>query len=608
MVKTSKKIVIIVLVVLILMALLFLSIRTYYYPRTKKPNILLITTHSLRPGHLSCYGYKRFKTKAIDSMAKDGILFENAYCNTPISIYGYASIVSGKIGSSAVFRKGDNVYLNTSGKFLSEYLEENGYETVALIANPEILPGAGFVKGFNIFQNVGIDLPQAGFPFASRKITKEAINILMKIRRKRKPIFLWADYAIPKYPYIVPSYFLERSDDFAYDRQVVFLDNEISNLMDTFKKLGLDKNTIVILTATNGEALGEHEEPTHGVFLYDSTVKIPLIIKFPEGYFAGNRINKVVSHPDIIPTLLDLLGIEYKETDFDGVSLLKGIEEENDTRSIYLESLAGYNEFGWSPLAGIVSEGFKYIEAPEPELYDLTKDPHELKNIAMQNEEKAGELKNKLFKYMEQKKPHLLDIIARGEDPKGRVKILKPYLLVTHFGSGNLGWLINMYKNLLAMDPGNKTFQYVLANLFMRIRKPHLAEYYLKEYTKKYPESNQAWELLGLAYAQQKETDDAIKCYEKAIAIIPDMPVSLNNLAWEYAKKGIKLKEALKYAERANELLPNQPKMLDTLAEVHLKLGNKDEAIAILRKAILLDPESEYYKKRLEEIEGVIPS
>jgi len=605
----SKKGILSIIAVLAVVSILFLFIRLFFWPQSKKPNILLITTQSLRPSHLSCYGYRRFKTGAIDNLAGEGLVFENSYCDVPVPVYGYASILSGKTGSSAISRQGDSIYLNISSKFLSEYLQESGYETVALTANPELSKAMGFGKGFNTFQNIGASLPRAGFPFASKKVTEETLENLKKFRKGKKPVFLWADYAIPRFPYIVPSYFLEAENDFAYDRQVVFLDSEISKLMAGVKKLGLDNNTIVIFTATNGEALGEHEEPTHGVFLYDATVKTPLIIRFPKDFFKGNRIKKAVSNIDITPTVLDILGIDSTEGGFDGISLLDRLEERRrGSEDVYLESLVGYYEFGWSPLVGIVSDGYKYIQAPEPELYDLAKDPHELKNIASFDEEKAEELKNKLFKYITEKRPQLLSMVDRGEDPKERAGVLKPYLLAMYFGNVNVEWLISIYRNLLAMDPDNKTFKYVLAKLFMRVNKPHLAEYYLEEITAASPDSNQAWELLGMAYAQQKEGDNAVECYEKAIAIIYDMPVSLNNLAWAYAQKGVKLEEALKYAQRANELLPNQPKMMDTLAEVYFKMGDKEEALEIIRKAASLDPQSEYLQKRLGEIEGFISS
>jgi len=584
-----------------------LIIKADFYVSNLKPNIVLITAQSLRPDHLSCYGYEHISTKTIDSLAARGVLFENAYCNVPHSLFANTTILSGKLGGSVLFRRGESIGFNTPYKLLSGYLKNKGYSTIAVASSQFSLKDAGFGKDFDGFENVLKDIKPQEYSSRAEKVTKKALGLLKQFKKSKKPIFLWAEYSLPQYPYALPETFKEDEGDFPYDRQILLLDSEIAKLMKGLRKLGLSKNTIIILTATNGESFDEHKEPLHGIFLYEPGVKVPLIVSLPKGP-SKRKTKKVCSQMDIAPTILDILRIPYNTKEFDGESLLAQIKEkkeakENQKRSVYLETLAGYYDFGWSPVVALVSDGYKYIELPKPELYDLKKDPYEFKNIVYQDTAKATSLKKSLLEYIEKKRPQLLQILNKGADPKDKIELVRPIILGVAFRFDNVDAMLKFYTDLLSKDLDNKRYKLVVAGIYFSQQKLSIAKSYALELVEKDPDFNRAWELLGLIYDIEKDNDKAIESYKKAISIFYDMPVSLNNLAWMYAQKGTNLTEALKYAQRANELVPNMPNFMDTLAEVNLKLGNKEKAVEILKKAVELDPKTEHFKNRLQEIQ-----
>lgn len=578
---------ILILIAALAVALLFLRIA--FLRQDPRPNVILITAHTLRPDHLSCYGYERHITPAINNLAGKGLMLENAYCNTPSPLYGYISILTGKVSSLSI---GQPV---TS---LAERLKKAGYTTALIASDASLMPA---IKGFDIVKNISEKLPEKDISSRDKILTREAAEVLRKLKSTRRPVFAWISYTLPLYPYILPEDFEKAKDDFPYDRQVLFLDDQVSKLMETLRKLRMSKNSIIIFTSPNGESFDEHKEPAHGMFLYNSTTRVPLIIKLPMTA-VGKKIPELTSHADIVPTVLNILKVRYDKSDFDGKSLVEPAgEDKAPDRTIYLESLTGYESFGWSPLAGIISAGYKYIEAPVPELYDMAKDPHELKNMATSDTKKAAEMKEKLFTFLAQRRPQLISLLSVGPDPKSRTDVLAPILLIArYFKDKDPAFLLKNYRQLLERDPKNKALMQAIAQLYLRSDRPYSAQEYLTTLTSDYPDFIPGWALLGEAYNKQGKTDDSVMCFEKIITLAPDSPAALNNLAWIYAEKGEYLARALRYAERANELVKNQTSFLDTLAQVHYKMGEVSKAREILKKALSLDPKSEYLQKRLK--------
>ena len=244
---------------LVLISLVFLSVSCGKIPVSlKEANVILITADALRPDHLSCYGYEHIETGAIDSLAEKGLLFEKAYCNNPSTLYGYVSILSGKSGASFISRKGTYYTVDDSLKPISEYLKEAGYNTAAVVSDPLLLRKETFEKGFDVFENLASNIKANDLLSLPEKETAKALELLKEYKGKGNPFFPWLEYTIPRMPFFLPRDFEEAKGDFPYDRQVLFLDLEISKLLKGLDELGLDNNTIIILTSTHGESLGEH--------------------------------------------------------------------------------------------------------------------------------------------------------------------------------------------------------------------------------------------------------------------------------------------------------------------------------------------------------------
>lgn len=563
--KLNKKTLILLTVIAVLVIGLLPLLKSVITRPTlvKKPNIVIITVASLRPDHLSSYGYERIETKAIDELASEGILFENAYCSVPNSLYGYTSILSGRNGGGLISRTGDRIELDESYKSLAEYLKSAGYKTMAVIPSSSIPLGIGLEKGFDVFKT---DIPRGeNYVPDVRKITAEAQALLKNT--KEKPLFLWIAYPAPVFPYNVPDDFLGALGDHPYERQALLMDKQVSEIMDSLDNLKMDKNTLVIFTAISGEGLNEHNELTHGTLLYNSTVKVPLIVRFPGGYLANSRVKSPVTHTDISPTVLSLPGVRATEDDMDGENLLSLIGG-GKTRPVYLESTIGHYDFGWSPAAAMVVDEDKYIDLPKPELYNLKRDPHELKNIIDEEPVKAARLRSALREYITENRSSLLKSLRSGTDPKDSIGVTKYlYIKVTDPVEG-----IEFYNRLLSEDPENKAFKYQLALFNNQLENYEEAKSLLSEVVKNDPSFNKAWELLGVINDKEENNDKAVEFYEKALSINPDMPVSLNNLAWNYAEKGVNLNKALEYSERANKLIPGNSSFIDTLNQVQKKM------------------------------------
>ena len=591
--------ILIIAIIAILISFMFMKLITRFL--YKEPNVILITARSLRPDHLSCYGYEHMDTAEFNRLARKGVLFERAYCNTPNAIYSYASILSGRNANSVLEEKGDSAYLKASSRLLSEYLKDAGYRTIAVLSNTNIPDNMGFEKGFDVFDNVILKALRKKKDFSLLYgPTEQALALLNQYKATGDPVFLWLEYSIPGSSPILPEEFEKAKDEHPYDRQVLLLNDAVAELFAGMHAMGMGKNNIVVFTATNGEPFNEHNEWAGGVFVYDSTSRIPLIMRYPGGS-QGERVKALASHMDIAPTVLSMVGAGYNREDFDGIDLKRVIDEregKRKKRSLYLESTAGHSSFGWSPVVAVVSGDYKYIELPNPELYDLKTDPHEVDNIIDKDPEKAEAMRKELLDYVDAERPDLSEILNKGADPKDMITLLRPMTL-----RGDQ--LVEYLTEMLSRDPGNKQVKYLLAEVYFNSKDLAKAKEYLLEITKDHPDFSKAWELLGFVYSEEGNEDEAAICYEKAIALNPDSLASLNNLAWYYAEKGINLEKAYEYSEKAVNFRPDISDFVDTFAEVNLKMGNKEKAVELLEKAISIetDPkEIEYLRKRLEEI------
>ena len=351
--------------------------------KVSRPDVFLITIDTLRADHVHCYGYDRIRTPALDLLAEQGIRFNQAFTPSPITNSSHTSIMTGLLPSS----HGVNdfgVPLATIYPTLAELLTKGGYRTAAFIGavildSKNLAPGLD--RGFEFYDNFP-ELPTTTSRWG--RLERRGMEVEQRAESwlNTHPAgahFVWVHLYDPHDPYEPPPPYSEVYKDRLYDGEIAYADSALGHFLAYLKKLGWYEGAMIVVVGDHGEGLGEHHEVTHGIFLYDSTTHVPLIVKLPNRREAGRTVEGQVRTTDIMPTILKLLGIAAP-ANLDGDSLepfLNGIEA--TPRTVFGETNYPLR-FGWAPLRSVRMEGFKFVEAPKPELYDLRADPGESLN------------------------------------------------------------------------------------------------------------------------------------------------------------------------------------------------------------------------------------
>jgi arylsulfatase A-like enzyme/Flp pilus assembly protein TadD len=354
-------------------------------PKTNKaqPDIFLITIDTLRADHVHCYGYTTGSTPALDALAKDGLRFAEAFTPSPITNTSHASILTGLLpGSHGVTDFA--VPLSTSHPTMAEMLKARGYHTAAFIGavildSKTLAPG--FDRGFDYYDNFPEHPPtKSRWGRLERRgmdVVEHAENWLT--RHPTGPHFVWVHLYDPHDPYEPPAPYSETYKDRLYDGEIAYADSALGHFIAYLKNNAKYRNAVIVAVGDHGEGLGEHHEDTHGIFLYDSTTHVPLIVKLPAGRGAGGAIAAQVRTIDIMPTLLELARAALPERR-DGESLEPYFSGKDESGRVAFGETDYPLRFGWAPLRSVRNDGFKFIEAPRPELYNLQRDAGELNN------------------------------------------------------------------------------------------------------------------------------------------------------------------------------------------------------------------------------------
>ena len=351
--------------------------------KTPLPDVFLVTIDTLRADHVHCFGYGPIETNALDGLAKDGIRFSQAFTPSPITNTSHISILTGLLPS--VHGVTDfAIPLASDHLTWAELLKKRGYSTAAFIGavildSKSLAPGID--RGFDFFDN---------FPEHSEsksrwgRVERRGGDVVQHAEtwlsaHRAGPHFVWIHLYDPHDPYEPPAPFSETYKGRLYDGEIAYADSVLGGYFAYLKKQGWYQSSLVIVTGDHGEGLGEHHEDTHGIFLYDSTTHVPLIVKLPEAASGGKVVEAQVRTTDILPTVVDLLGVSTTAT-FSGESLKPLLQNGEGSDRVAFGETDYPLRFGWAPLRSVRIEGFKLIEAPRPELYDLHADPKELKN------------------------------------------------------------------------------------------------------------------------------------------------------------------------------------------------------------------------------------
>jgi arylsulfatase A-like enzyme len=338
-----------------------------------KPNIVLITLESTRADRMGFLGSKTKATPNLDGLARQSIVFEQAYSQAPLTVVSHATILSGTYPQTHRVTE-FGARFAAALPFLPDLLQARGYHTAAFVGSIALDPkngsAPGFDRGFNLY-DAGFQPPQRG---KSSSVERPAAQVVARAkawfaRNAPSPFFLWLHLNDPQGPSAA-----------SYNAEVTTADAAVGELIAALRTAKLYDDALIVIASDHGESLGAHGEETHGVFLYDETVHVPLLLKLPQNQNAGKRVTVRARLADVAPTMLEIAGVPIP-SQMQGQSLLR-IAKANADQPVYSVSNFPQQAFGWSVLESWRAGKYLYIKAPKPELYDLSADPCATHNLA----------------------------------------------------------------------------------------------------------------------------------------------------------------------------------------------------------------------------------
>jgi arylsulfatase A-like enzyme/Tfp pilus assembly protein PilF len=571
----------------------------------------LVTLDTTRADHLGCYGADFATTPNLDSLAGMGVLFYEALSPTPLTLPSHASILTGMVPRKHGVRDNAMYRLDDGPEVLTAVLQRHGYDTAAFVSSMVLDRIGGLDRGFDLYDDsVRIGERQA-FAYRERAAAQTNNAVLEHLGKLQEPFFLWVHYFDPHLPYVPPEPFRARFKDRLYDGEIAFMDHEIGRLLAEVRKK--TSSLLVVIAGDHGESLGEHGEDAHGIFVYQATQRVPLIVSgpgFPEGKVVPDRVGLI----DVAPTVLDILGLPPL-SNADGRSLLPMLKGKKSPSAEYeLESLFPYHAYGWSPLRGFVRGEYKFIEAPDDELYMLSSDPNEKKDLSEMTTDIASVMSEKLSALIEgdialpiaedpelaeqRRKLESLGYLSRGAssdhgepiDPKEGIAWLADLEAGREaYQTGDPARGIEPLQRLLSRNPRNVPALLALANCYLRSGRPQQAAKAARRALDIQPNDDLAHFNLANALAASDSFKEAGRHYERALELNPRFADAYLNCASLLERSG-KDGEALALLERARVAGVQDPDLENGIAMHELKRGNPRAAEQALLRSLELRP------------------
>ncbi len=362
--------------------------------RDSSLSVLLITIDTLRADAVGAYGNRNVATPWMDRLAREGVRFDNAHAHNVVTFPSHANILSGLTPTLHGVRDNTGFRFPPEIKTLATRLRERGFRTGAFVSAYVLNSRFGLNQGFDVYDDRTSTIErQTPFAVPDRSgVDTVAAAAKWIDAQGDQQFFAFVHLYEPHFPYHPPEPFASRHRDQPYYGEVEASDSELEPILSRVLDGRLKGRVLVVLTSDHGESLGEHGEETHGIFTYEPTLHVPLIVWGPLG--GGREVAEPVQHIDIVPTVLDALGADVP-AELPGRSLLK-VAKGSAVPSTYFESLSTSLNQGWAPLHGIFDGRYKYIDLPLPELYDLQSDPKEAKNLVAREPEALDRLRRVL--------------------------------------------------------------------------------------------------------------------------------------------------------------------------------------------------------------------
>jgi arylsulfatase A-like enzyme/Flp pilus assembly protein TadD len=593
------------------------------------PNVILISIDTLRPDHLGCYGYAATTSPNIDALSREGITFEDASTSAPLTLPSHTTMLTGLYPISHGIRNNGSYVLDASALTMTEIFKEAGYATGAFVGSFVLDSRFGLDQGFDVYNDdmQGARQPSA-FGYMERTADEVTDAALGWLDTAREPFFAFVHYFDPHAVYMAPPEYRKRHPGNPYDAEIDFTDHELGRLIRGIADRGVMERTLVVLVSDHGEGLGEHEEATHGVLTYDTTLRVPMIMRLPENSgvpaeaATGKRISPPVRLVDLMPTVLDIAGLRT-EAEMDGRSLVPLMRGERlDPEFCYFETLYPYFAYRWSPLRGVRFNEWKYILSPEPELYNVAADPSEMVNLIDEESGRAAGMEKALLELMvtergaapageaemsaeEARKLAALGYVSRSnvdlpepvdltrEDPKIMIGYIDRYLIPGEdaYNSGDLETALAMFTDFAELDPGNPEAHIHVGRTLLDLGKPGEAALEYEKAIRADSTNSTAHFYLGAIAQLRGALDEALRQYEEALRLTPGSPEALANMGGVLLDKGM-TDSAVVVLQQALVLDPGNEITLVDLGLASVKMEMDNVALRFFRAALETNPDN----------------
>jgi choline-sulfatase len=596
--------------------------------KPQPPNVILITLDTIRADRMGFLGSQRGLTPHLDALARQSVVFTHAYSQVPLTTASHATILT---GTYPQFHQVNDfgVPLAADLPYAPYIFRGNGYHTGAfvgsLVLDPEARSAPGFERGFDTYdagfhrRRMGEDRYQA-IERRGGEVVGHALAWLTA--HQKGPFFIWVHLYDAHDPYDPPEPYKSRYTAAPYDGEVAYVDAAVGKLLSWLRLRGLYDGAMIAVMADHGEALGEHGEITHGIFLYDETIHVPLLFKMPQERSAATRVDNRAELVDVLPTMLQAAGIAVPK-EVQGESLLSMLKATTSRdRPAYAESDYPHRTFGWSSLRSLRTGKYLFIEAPRKELYDQTADPKAEHNLSAASVAVTNTLASQVDAFRQktstakeapkvstdpglQERLNALGYVATdsssssmpgiketGADPKDKVEVVN-LLHRAEMAKEDMRFkeALPLLEQVIALEPNLPITYLQLGTALSSLKNYEKAVPILRKAVEMRPDLTVPRYQLGSALFETDDFVGAAAEFETAVARSPNWPEAHLSLATAYARAD-RLKDAIPEYEKVIELRPNHYSAHLLLGRAQALSGNPAAALPNLVKAAELQPKS----------------
>jgi len=545
-------------------------------------SVLLITIDTLRADALGAYGNTKVTTPGLDRLSSGGVRFSRASAHDVVTLPSHVNIFTGQYPFHHGVRENSGFRVPAEVDTLATVLKARGYRTGAFVSAFPLDVRFGLARGFDVYDDrYGKGAERRAFREPERAAPATVAAALEWIGRQQEPWFAWVHLYEPHFPYAPPEPFAAKYRSEPYLGEVSAADAALLPLLSPILNQGAAGRTMVIVTGDHGEALGDHGESTHGIFAYDATLRVPLILYQPR-LFGARVVDDGVRHVDIFPTVLDAVGIDPPRG-IDGRSLLAmAAGQKLGPVSTYFESLSASLNRGWAPLVGVIDGSLKYIDLPIPELYDLASDPSESHNLAPARAADLQRMQATLKQFPG--KDAQAGRVAESADARARLRSLgylsgsaAPKAVYTEADDP---------KRLIALD--RQTDELITRYLQGDVKG---AIVMAESLTKQRPDMAVTWTHLAFLYNQAGDHPSAVRAIRRALDLNPASPDIASLFAAYLTEAGL-AKDALSRLEPYVRIPQPDFDVLNAYGVALASANRADEALSVFEQSRTLDPAS----------------